>query len=287
MVLRSAVKKVCRRLPRPRRRLVFSDRLILSMLLWAVMHNKPLSWACDRSSYSSLLRPRRLPSTSQYFKRLKTGRFVAAMSTLHDLLTRDGREDLLSFLDGKALLIGEYSSDPDASTSMVGRRFRLGYKLHARATVRGFIAEYRVLPLHEGEPNTARELLERVRRGSVILADANFDSSPLYEQVDRRGATLLTRIKGTPSRTHRRLMLMSDARRAAIWAWRERPGLCEAVLRERDHIERVFAHLTCSGTGLGPLPAWVRRLSRVRLWVDAKIAIYHARILARRSTTAA
>jgi hypothetical protein len=33
-----------------------------------------------------------------------------------------------------------------------------------------------------------------------------------------------------------------------------------------------------SGGGLGPLPAWIRRLERTRRWVGCKIVLYHARL---------
>ena len=46
-------------------------------------------------------------------------------------------------------------------------------------------------------------------------------------------------------------------------------------------IERVFGHLTCTPGLLGPLPAFVRGLARVRRWVGAKICLYHARESAR------
>lgn len=54
------------------------------------------------------------------------------------------------------------------------------------------------------------------------------------------------------------------------------------MLKDRGGIERNFSTLTCGGGGLGPLPAWVRSLARVRRWVGAKIALYHARLQLRR-----
>jgi hypothetical protein len=281
IVLSAAVAIVSRGLGRPRRRFEFSDRLIILMWLWAVMHGKPLSWACDRSHYSTLFRPRRLPSVSQFFKRLKTPRLQAARLGLHRVLTSRGREDLLSSIDGKALVIGEYSTDSDARDGIANGRYRKGYKLHARGTQSGFVPEYTVLPLNEGEPNTARTLLEDLPAGALVLADANYDSAPLYRAVRAKNAHLLTRLKGKPSSRPEMLRKMGEGRPEAILAWRTQRLLCERVMHRRDHIERIFAHLSSSGTGLGPLPAWVRRLSRVRLWVDGKLAVYHARLIAR------
>jgi hypothetical protein len=44
-------------------------------------------------------------------------------------------------------------------------------------------------------------------------------------------------------------------------------------MAEREHIEQQFAHLTNFGSGLAPLPNWVRRITRVRKWVLAKFLI--------------
>ena len=41
----SAVKRAARRLPKPARRPKFPDWLIVAMYLWAVWHDRCLSWA--------------------------------------------------------------------------------------------------------------------------------------------------------------------------------------------------------------------------------------------------
>ena len=286
VVLACAVRLVCRRLGRPRRRFEFSDRLIILMWLWAVMHDRPLSWACRRENYSTLFRPRRLPSISQFCKRLQTERFTRARGLLHGVLSARGRSDLLSLIDGKALVINDYSTDPDAHSGIASGKFHFGYKIHARASWSGFLVEYRVLALNEGEQTTARELLEHLPVGSMVLGDANYDSRYLYAAVRERGGRLLTRLKGHGTQA-KNLQKMGPARREALEAWRTDPFSCEGAMHQRDAIERHFAHLTSFGGGLGPLPAWVRRLRRVRLWVDAKIAVYHARLLVRQLRKAA
>lgn len=282
-VLTPAVISVARRLPRPRRRFAYADALILRMWLWAVMHGKPMSWACCREHYTTLFRPRRLPSVSQFNKRLNSERFGLARRLLHERLTAGGADQALSFLDGKALPIGEYTTDPDAERGYADGRYRRGYKLHARVTGNGFVPEFTVYALNVAEPSTARELLERVGPGSVIMADANYDSRALYQAVDDREGRMLTRLKGQHQSHGGPLRPMPEARREAVLLWRRDPELCERALHLRDGIERTFGTLTCSGDGLGPLPAWVRRLSRVRRWVEGKIAVYHARLIARRT----
>jgi hypothetical protein len=287
MVLQCAARIVARRLPKPQRRCRFSDRQIILMWLWAALHDRPLCWACRRENCRGPFRPRSLPSVSQFCKRLAAPRFELARRRLHELLAARGREDLLNFIDGKPLVIQGYSTDPDARNGIACGKYAFGYKLHARVTGSGFLAEYAVLPLHEGEPNTARSLLEHVTPGVLMLADANYDSGPLYEAVAARGATLLTRPKGQHLRRPGSQRRTPPARQEALETWRTQPRCCEQAMHLRDGIERVFARLGNFGGGLGPLPAWVRRLPRVRRWVDAKIAIYHARLLAKACLNAA
>ena len=80
-----------RAVPRRGRRPVYSDRLIVLMLLWAVWHDRSLSWACDRHHYGPLFRPRALPSISQFARRVKGERVRQMLqpgrSHLHALMS--------------------------------------------------------------------------------------------------------------------------------------------------------------------------------------------------------
>lgn len=176
-VLSTAALSATRRLRRPRRRFAFSDHLIIRMWLWAVLHDRPLCWACRRENYTSLFQPRRLPSVSQFCKRLHTFRFLRLRVLLHRRLTRAGRDDLFNFLDGKALAIRDHSTDHQALAGPAGRKIRRGYKLHVRATASGFLREYRVFPMNRAEPSTARQLLRELRPNALVLADANLTAS--------------------------------------------------------------------------------------------------------------
>lgn len=249
IVVSCAVRIAVRRLPKARRRFHYSDATVLLMWLWFAWKDRPRCWACDRSNYSSLFRPRALPSVSQFSKRLKSARFELARRLLHAVLVEQGQQDVLSYFDGKALTVGEYSTDADAADGIANGRYRKGYKLHARSTESVFFAEYAVRPLNVGEPNTARELLERSPSGGVALADANYDSALLYAAVAERGGKLLTRLKGR-ARSHDRLHAMHPARREAIETWDAQPSMCERVMHRRDDIERHFAHLTNCGGGI-------------------------------------
>ncbi len=55
-------------------------------------------------------------------------------------------------------------------------------------------------------------------------------------------------------------------------------GLWEdSLASRRSGIERLFGAMASVGGGLWGLPPWVRRLHRVRAWVNAKLALAAAR----------
>ncbi len=123
----------------------------------------------------------------------------------------------------------------------------------------------------------AQELVHHVHYGSLVLADANYDSALLYQAIYGRGGHLLTPLKGM-SENREQLKRMGAGRRTAIRWWRRIPRFCEALMVLRVSVERTFSALTCFGGGLTTLPPWARGLHRVTSWVTAKIAIYNARL---------
>lgn len=280
-VIRVAIRTADRSIPRIGRRPRFGDQLIVRMYFWSVAHDRPRCWACRRESYSRLLRPRALPSVSQFCKRLRSARVITMIRRVHELLAGLDEPVDLAFIDGKALPISESSKDPDAKTGHGNGQFSLGYKLHALGDRLGRIRAFWVCPLNEGEPTIARKhLVRHLTPGALVLADGNYDGRKLYSSVGRRGAFLLTPQKKN-KRTEQALRRTCPERRAVMELWRDEPGVAWKVYGLRAGVERIFSALTCYGGGLGPLPAWVRRRRRVTDWVTAKIALYNARVLVR------
>jgi len=278
-LLRGLIRRVVGRVG-PSRRVVFDDPLVLSMYFWAVAHDRPLCWACDRGHYHSGFRPRRLPSVSQFCRRVKTARFQRYLQRLHDTLTDHRALRGLNFFDGKPLAVGNYSRDPDAKTGYGVGRLDKGYKLHALVTHDRRIAGWSVMPLNANEMHVARVLVDdavEVPRDAVFMADGNYDAHKLHKQIARRGGWLWVKPRGIG--THPvTLRQMGAKRRALLEVWKQTPALAERFYRQRVHVEGTFSNLTSYGGGLGPLPAFVRRLDRVRRWVGAKIILYHLRL---------
>jgi len=263
--------RVDKELPRFGRRPVYSDRLIIAMYLWSVMHDRPLCWACQRDNYGSSFRPRRLPSVSQFCKRLKTERCQQLLGRLHERLAHLDWGSEVSFLDGHALPVGANTKDAEAAVGRAPGGFARGYKLHAWAAEDERIPVWSVTPLNVNEKPVAHELLRYQRADGLVLADGEYDSRALYDTIADDGGQLLTPLPENAGKGH---VPQSPARNAAAVAWQ---GIAGYVYRERWGVERIFAHLSAWGGGLTGLPPWVRTLDRVRRWVGAKLILYHAR----------
>lgn len=280
-VIRIAIRSADRSIPKTGRRPRYGDALIVRMYFWSVAHDRPLRWACGRSSYNRFMRPRALPSVSQFCKRVRSPRVGAIIRRVSELLSGRDEHTPLAFIDGKALPVGDATKDPDAGNGRGAGRFSRGYKAHVLADSLGRIRRFRITQIQIGEPPVAREhLVEHVPPGCVVLADANYDGRQLYTDIGQRGAYLLTPQKKN-KRSEAAFRRTSPERREAMELWRDRPALARRAYKLRWRIERVFSALTCFGGGLAPLPAWVRRERRVTRWVTAKIAIYNARVLLR------
>ena len=93
----------------------FADGLIVAMYLWAVGNDRPQSWACDRTHYGRLFRPRKpLPSVSQFNRRIRTDSCQRLLQLVHVDLARAGLASPVNYLDGKPLPVSAVSKDPDA-----------------------------------------------------------------------------------------------------------------------------------------------------------------------------
>ena len=296
-IVSASVRRHARAVGEPdcRRRPTFATRLIVLMFLWSAYHDRPLGWACDRRHYGGCFRPRgRLPSASRFGRRVKGPACREVLRRVHADLRRCGVASDVGYFDGKPLPVGPASRDPDARRGHVTGGWAKGYKLHAYVNEHRRVVVWSVTPLNVDEKAVAAELVAHLppaAPGAVDLADGNYDAAPLHRALNARGRALLTPLKGRgrvgPRGRHPvTLRQMGPGRREAVATWGRCPGLCEHVLKRRNNVEGVFSVLTCTG-GLGALPAHVRRLDRVTRHVEAKVILYHARLLAQERAAAA
>lgn len=285
-IVMEAICEVVRKFPRPGRKCRYSDTQILAMYFWAVKHNQSLSWACHRLHYGMLLRPRKLPSISQFTRRVADAHTQSLLQEVHNRLADRQQPCDGGILDGKSLPVSPVSKDPDARKGYAGGGFAKGYKLHAFVNRNRRIVVWSVMPLNYGEQPVALELLPYLPPllpTAVNLADGNYDSVKLYKAHGQMGAVLFTPLRGQEQRQGKprnpvNLRAMGPQRREAVEAWDKHPDLARFVMEERNSIENIFSVLTV-GVGL-LLPPSVRRLGRVRRFVGAKIILYHARLIA-------
>ena len=275
LLVRDGLRRVPRRSPL---RAAYSNRDVLAVALWAALHDRPISWACRRSSWPPQAWRRRLPDQSTMSRRMREPALLEDLNQLIARLQRRMPPCGALITDGKALSVGAHSSDPDARNGRGRRGFERGYKLHTIIDEGARLIAYRVHPMNEAECTTTRELIESMGRldYTEMLADASYDSNPLYEACSQRGARLIA-----PRRKpHRSVSLhhrQHPDRVRAIAQLESDSAELRRHAQRRSTIERFFGAMASWGGGLSSLPSWVRRLPRVQLWVAAKLTLDAAR----------
>jgi Transposase DDE domain len=268
---------------------IYSNQLIVAMYFWTTWHGRPLSWACRPSSYGGLFRPRKLPSVSQFTRRIKGQDCQRILQRMHDQFAHSGSPCPMGYIDGKPLLVSPVSKDRDAKRGKISGGFAKGYKLHAMVNENRRIVVWSVMGLNVDEKTVAREALlthlPPMTADGLILADSHYDSAPLHKDtIEPLGLCLLNSLAGQRQvrqggRPPRKLRQMGQSRAELVQAWEQHPDLMRFLFKHRKEIERVFGVLCCTGGGLGTaLPPWVRTLPRVRRWVGVIIIIYNARL---------
>jgi hypothetical protein len=242
-----------------------------------------MSWACQPKNWlGTRQQPLRLPSDSTMSRRLKTSSVHAFQATLADRIRRTSDPGLIEFIDGKPLTVGGCSKDPDAKRGRATRAMGLGYKLYSIWGRRPFPEAWDVRPLNVNEVRVAHDLIPQLTGEGYLLGDTQYDSSRLHDLCWSRHYQLVAprmrTAKGlghryqSPHRLHA-LEMLNRAFGQQLWALRR-------------EIECLFGNVTSFGGGLAPLPAWVRRIHRVKRWVWAKLLINAIRIRIRQPVTA-
>lgn len=250
--------------------------VLVAVMLWAALHDRPIGWACQRRHWSTTtLRPWRLPSPATLSRRLDGVGVGLLWRALEQRIRDTGRPALVAFVDGKPLPIGGNGKDPDAGFGRGAGCMAKGYKLHAVWSTRPVPEAWEVTPLNTSEKVVARRLVDQLTGGGYLLGDGNYDASYLFDAARERGYQLVVPLpKGSTPGSGGHYQSPHRLRSIALM----RGDFGKAVYRVRTTIERSFGNAASFGGGLGPLPAWVRGLARVRTWVWAKLLINAARI---------
>lgn len=298
---------------------VHSDGAILAVYFWAALSDRAVCWACDRRNWPAGLWRGELPSQSCMSRRMNTACFRAQLQRIEQLarppitpitqVTVDAPTSstascspdfcfahrelstepivLLACLDAKPLVIAWHSTDPHAGKGRGAGTLARGYKLHALVSASGHLLAWRLASLNVDERTIAARLLRDVRNVCYVVADANYNSSPLFRIAQTSGSQLVAPRKlshqgkglGNHEQHEHRLRsieLLEDGLEP----------FARDMLVARRSIERFFANLTNFGGGLTCLPAWVRTYPRVLAWTTAKLTIAHLRNAMRQTMAA-
>ncbi len=280
---------------RPRRKRVrYGDAVILLVAFWAVLHDRPISWACRAGNWHGELPWEALPSPATMSRRLRTPSLQLLLEQVFCHLLC--RPDLDAFclcrrVDSKPMPVGGFSKDRDATRGYATGGTAKGYKLFCCWGKPLLVPEAVVLAgLAQSDQAGAMALIDRVDRlhgGAAcgyVLADSTHDTNPLHAHAAAHGLQLLAprKLPGThlghrdhsPGRLRSVALLEPPRLPQAAPA----PTLGPQLYRHRAQIERDYGQMGNFGGGLQPLPNFVRRPRRVALWVIAKLIINGLRI---------
>jgi hypothetical protein len=259
---------------------LYSDDEIVAVYAWAVVHDRPICWACDPAHWPADLRGWELPSQPTMSRRLRSATVASLLELVEEhLLTLSAVGACwVRVIDAKALPVGGPSRDPDAQWGRGACGIQHGYKFHAIWGVGPLPIAWGLAGLNVSEKRMARLLIGGGLPGEgYLLGDSQFDSNELYNAAAQQGYQLVAaRQRPNTQLGHRR----HSPHRLRSMALLQKP-FGKALYRTRFSIEHCFAGLTTFVGGLGPLPFWVRRFHRVRLWLQTKILLNALRILRR------
>lgn len=252
-------------------RAVYSDDVIIAVDVWAVVHDRPIDWACDASNWPPDLMQRPLPSQSTMSRRLRTAAFEQLLYDIENALLSLTlvHAQWIRVIDGKPLPVGGPSKDADATWGRGSGGIQRGYKLHVIWGGGPLPIAWALTGLNVSERRIALGLVHDLPGEGYLLGDRQYDSAALYEAAGKAGYQLVA----PPQRQGRALghRRQSPYRLRSLALLDMRFG--RDLYRYRRRIEHCFAQLTSFVGGLGPLPFWVRRFHRVKTWIHCKLLI--------------
>ena len=107
----------------------FSDRTILLVYLWAVLHDRPISWACQEANWGKCRPSGELPSAATMSRRMRKESFMQTMDELEQIYRCRFEQSLCKWIDAMPLPIGNSSGDRQAGYGRAANGMAKGYKL--------------------------------------------------------------------------------------------------------------------------------------------------------------
>lgn len=282
---------------------IYSDRYIVKVQLWAVLHDRPTSWACDPRNWpderdrTAAMPMGDPPSQSTMSRRLRTVGVLQLLERTQVLVAERFVDDPavgpgpLKAIDSKPLRVGKHTKDRDARRGRGAGEMANGYKLHTLRGGRGgrAVLAWTLTGMNVNDQVPARQCLLPAAAATpgggygYVAADNGYDANPVHLAAAAANHQLVAPPRksnagvrdvrrNTPQRIRALDMCHSPLRAAGL-----RESFGQSLLRQRKEIERGFGHLAM--LGLYAPPPWVRRPHRVAYWVAAKLVIHLDRLL--------
>jgi hypothetical protein len=255
----------------------YSTADIVVVYFWCVAHDRPMSWAVVKSNWPDDLRPSHLPPQSTFSRRMRRADAQQLMTEIEQtwLALVGVGQMLISMIDGKPLGVSGVSKDRDAGYGRGAGGMRKGYKPHAVWATGPLPLAWGLAAMNRSGKTMARWLPPSLPGSGYVLGDPEFDANALYDPAHQGGhQPLVPKRQKKHGLGHRR---QSPYRLRGIELMKRSFG--KTLSRFRRQIERDFGNLVSFGGGLTCLPPWVRRFTRVRNWVHAKLLVNAARWL--------
>lgn len=251
--------------------MTYKDFEIVMIYLWAVLHDRPTEWACHKMNWDRSYRPQNFPHPVTMSRRLKHAGVQRFLVALEEHLKDQKEMTFIHIVDGKPLGVSRYTKDPDAAWGHGAGGFQKGYKIHVIWGTQAFPEAWDVAPMNVDEPTKARELLpQMVQPQGYLLGDGLYDVNKLFAAAAAQELQLITPRKFPHKGIGKRARHSARLRNIELIATR----FGQDLLDWRSTIERSLGQLTNISFGLKGLPNWVRRITRVKRWVQAKLICF-------------
>jgi hypothetical protein len=252
------------------KRATYTDGDIILTYMWAVIHDRPVYWACKKKNWPIYYRRRSLPNPSTMTRRLRRDELQKLLVELERSLVNKFPRSTCRWIDGKPLPIGGCSKDKESAFGFGASCICKGYKLYAIADENQGFVQWKVLAMNHNEAKIAPDLIKELDEGGYLVGDTAYDNNKLYDLASKKSIQLVAPRRRGKALGHRR----HSPHRIRAMDILSRPFGQSLVIARRT-IERMFGNLVTFAGGLKPLPHWVRTQYRVEMWVRAKMILYH------------
>lgn len=253
----------------------YTDAVIVKTWFWAVLNDRPVSWACKDENWPIWERRWKRPSAPTMSRRLKSKGVIWLLKQIENrVLRRFGYGNIVWLMDGKPLTVSGCSKDRQAGYGRAVGGMAKGYKIHAIVGSNETIADWRVAPMNKDERVMAKRIVRETRIQGYLLADSNYDANKLHQACDdRQNIQLVAPRRRRKGKGLGHIKHAAGRLRSIQILENPEPKFGRQLLKQRHEIERFFGNLTNWGGGLTHLPPWVRTYRRVQRWIQAKLIV--------------